>query len=102
MRSRTAIIFAVVGIGAFVALELGKRNESVQTPNTPSQVGAAEYAEVQARVEAELTLPIDPAAKQRAIDAELNRAVKRAIEVEVNRAIERALSDAKGYGSNGH
>lgn len=38
------------------------------------------------------------AIKERAIDAELNRAVKRTIEVEVNRAIERALSDAsEGY-----
>ena len=37
---------------------------------------------------------IDPAAKQRAIDAELNRAIKRTIDVEVNTAIGRALSDA--------
>jgi hypothetical protein len=42
----------------------------------------------------EPTLLTDPAAKQRALDAELNRATKRAIDVELNRAIRRALSYA--------
>jgi hypothetical protein len=45
-------------------------------------------------VEAEPTLPTDPAAKQRAIDAELNRAIQRMIHVELDRAIGRAPSDA--------
>jgi hypothetical protein len=34
-------------------------------------------------------------AKQRAIDAELNRDIRRAIDVEVSRAIQGAPSDAK-------
>jgi hypothetical protein len=37
-------------------------------------------------------MPADPAVKQRAIDAELDRAIKRTIDMEVNRAIEGALS----------
>lgn len=56
----------------------------MQTSGTSSLVRVAQYADPQAEVEAEPTLP----------DAELNRAVKRAIDVELNRAIQRALSDA--------
>jgi hypothetical protein len=94
VRTRTALPIAVVGIGGFVAIEIGRRNEPVQTPGTSSPVQVSQYADPQAEVKAEPTLPTDPAAKQRAIDAELNRAIKRAIDVEQNRAIARALSDA--------
>jgi hypothetical protein len=82
-----------VGIGAFVAIGLSMRNEPVQTPDTSSPVQVAQYAKPQAGVKAEPTRQTDPAAKQRAINAELNRAIKQAIDNEVNRAIGRALSD---------
>ena len=84
----------MVGTGVFVAAEIGKRNGPLQTPGTSFPLRVAQYADPQAEVKAEPTLPTEPAAKQRAIDAELNRAIKRAIDVEVNRAIKRALSDA--------
>lgn len=44
-----------------------------------------QYAAPKAEVKAEPTLPTDPAAKQRAIDEELDRAIKRPIDVELNR-----------------
>jgi hypothetical protein len=77
-----------------VAAEIGKRNRPVQTPGTSSPNRIARYADPQVDVKAEPALPTDLAATQRAIDAELNRAIKRAIDVELNRAIERALSEA--------
>ena len=76
-----------------MAAEIGKRNRPVQTSGTSSPVGVAQYSD-QAEVKAEPTLPTDPAAKQRAVDTELNRAIKQAVDVELNRAIARALSDA--------
>jgi hypothetical protein len=94
VKTRTALVIAVVGIGIFVAAEIGKRNGPVQNPGTSSPVRVVQYADPKVKVKAEPTLPTDPAAKQRVIDAELNRAVKRAIDVEQNRAIARALSDA--------
>ncbi|MGA8656600.1 MAG: hypothetical protein WB586_10675 [Chthoniobacterales bacterium] len=77
-----------------MAAEIGKRNRPVHTPGTSSPIRVARYAGPQVEVKAEPALPPDPAATQRAIDAELNRAIKRAIDVELNRAIERALSEA--------
>ena len=94
MKKRTAILLVVViGIGAFVAVEIGKRNRPVQTRSASSPMPVAQDADFRAKVEAEST-PVDPAAKQRAIDAELNRAIKRTIEMEPNRAIGGAPSDA--------
>ncbi|MGA8654794.1 MAG: hypothetical protein WB586_01480 [Chthoniobacterales bacterium] len=92
MKTRTAFLVVILGIGIFVAAEIGKRDRPGQTPGTPIRV--ARYADAQVDVKAESALPTDPTAKQRAIDAELNRAIKRAIDVELNRAIERALSEA--------
>jgi len=93
VKKRTAILLVVViGIGAFVAVEIGKRNRPVQTRSTSSPMPVAQDADSWAKAEAEST-PVDPAAKQRAIDAELNRAIKRTIDVELNRASSRPLSD---------
>jgi hypothetical protein len=50
--------------------------------------------EPKSEVNPEPMVSADPAATQRAIDGELNRAMKRALDVEVNRTIRRALSDA--------
>ena len=93
MKKRTAtLLVVIIGIGAFVVVEIGKRNTPVQTRSTSSPMPVAQDADSWAKAEAEST-PVDPAAKQRAIDAELNRAIKRTIDVELNRAISRPLSD---------
>ena len=65
-----------------------------QAPGTSSPGQVGQHGDSQVKVEAEPT-PADPAAKQRAIDAELNRDIRRAIDVEVSRAIQGAPSDAK-------
>jgi hypothetical protein len=79
VKTRTALLIAVVGIGAFAAVEIVRRNGPAQIPSASSPVRVAEYADPQAEVKAEPTLPTDPAAKQRTIDAELNRVTKRAL-----------------------
>ena len=81
MKTRTALLLVVLGIGTFVVAEIRKRHAPVQTPATSSPARVAHYADPQVKVEAEPT-PDDPVAKQRAIDAELNRAIKRVIDVE--------------------
>jgi hypothetical protein len=81
VKTRTALLLVVVGIGAFVVAEIRKHQAPFQTPATSSQARVAHYANPQVKVEAEPT-PADPVAKQRAIDAELNRAIKRVIDVE--------------------
>ena len=78
-KTRTALLIAIVVTGTFVAAEIGKRNGPVQTPGTSSLARVAQYADPRAEAKAEPTLPTDPAAKQRAIDAELNRAIERAL-----------------------
>ena len=62
----------------------GRRNRQVLQALLLS-VRVAQYGDSQSEVKAELTLPIDPAATQRAIDAE------------VDKAIEGARSEAKEY-----
>jgi len=94
VKTRTAVLIAVVGIGAFVAIGINRRNAPTQAPGTSSPGRVGERGDSQVKVEAEPT-PADPAAKQRAIDAELNRDIRRAIDVEVSRAIQGAPSDAK-------
>jgi hypothetical protein len=79
-----------------VAAEIGNRSAPTQT-SSAAATQVVQYADPKAEVKAEPTLPSDPAAKQRAMDAELDRATKRAIDVELNRAIMRAFSDAKEY-----
>jgi hypothetical protein len=94
VKKRTAtLLVVVIGLGAFVAVEIGKRNSPLQTRSTSSPMPVAQDADSWATAEAEST-PVDPAAKQRAIDAELNRAIKRTIEMEPNRAIGGVPSDA--------
>jgi len=81
VKTRTALLVVVVGIGTLVVAEMRKRHVPVQTPGTSSPARVAHYADSQVKVEPEPTLA-DPVAKQRAIDAELNRAIKRMIDVE--------------------
>jgi len=81
VKKRTALLLVVVCIGTFVVAEIRKRHAPVQTPATSSPARVAHYADSQVKVEAEPT-PVDPVAKQRAIDAELNRAIKRIIDAE--------------------
>jgi hypothetical protein len=81
VKARTALLLIVVGIGTFVVAEIRKRHAAVQTPATSSPARIAHYADSQVKVEAEPT-PVDPVAKQKARDAELNRAIKRMIDVE--------------------
>ena len=81
VKTRTALLLVVLGIGTFVVTEIRKRHAPVQTPATSSPARVAQYADSQVKVEAEPT-PADPVAKQRAIDAELSRAIKRVIDVE--------------------
>jgi hypothetical protein len=95
------ILIAVVGIGSFVAIGINRRNALTQAPGTSSPVRVGQHGGPQVKVEAE-PMPADPAAKQRAMDAELNRDIKRAINVEANRAMEHAPSGAKGYDRNDH
>jgi len=101
VKIRNAVLVAVVGIGAFVAIGINRRNAPTQAPGTSSPARVGQHGGPQVKVEAEPT-PVDPAAKQRAIDAELNRDIKRAINVEMNRAKEHTLSGAKGYDRNDH
>ena len=95
------ILIAVVGIGSIVAIGINRHNGPTQAPGTSSPAQVGQHGGPQVKVEAEPT-PVDPAAKQRAIDAELNRDIKRAINVEMNRAKEHTLSGAKGYDRNDH
>jgi hypothetical protein len=85
MKIRTVVLIAVVGIGAIVAIGINRRNAATQDPDTSSPARVGQHRDPQVKVEAEPT-PADPAAKQRAIDAEMNRDIRRAIDVEVNRA----------------
>ena len=81
VKTRTALLLVVVSIGTFVVAEIRKRHVPVQTAATSSPARVAHYADSQVKVEAEPT-PADPVAKQRAIDAELNRAIRRMIDLE--------------------
>lgn len=91
MKTRTALLVAVIGVCAFLITEIGKRNLPLQT----SGIAVTHLVKhVDGVNKPEPTLVADPAAKQKAIDEELARAVKRTQEVELNRAIQRALSDA--------
>jgi hypothetical protein len=95
VKTRTALLLAVVASSAFVATEIWLRKAPTQTPSTSSPIHVAQNVDPGVEVKEEPVLPTDPAAKQRAIDVELNRAIKRELDIEVNRAIERALSDAQ-------
>jgi len=81
VKTRAALLVVIVGIGTFVVAEIRKRHAPVQTPATSSPAQVAHYANSQVKVGAKPT-PADPVAKQRAIDAELNRAIKRMIDAE--------------------
>jgi hypothetical protein len=61
VKTRTALLLVVVGIGTFVAAEIRKRHVPVQTPATSSSARAAYYAHSQVKVVAEPTPP-DPVA----------------------------------------
>lgn len=90
MKTRTALLVAAIGVFTFLAIEMDKHNRPTQTSSTAA-TDVARYAD--GVNEPEPMLVADPAAKQRVIDAELDRAIKRTQDVELNRAIQRALSD---------
>jgi hypothetical protein len=80
VKTRTALLIAIVGIGTFVAAEIGKRKGPVQTRGISSPVRVAHYADRRAETKAKPALPTDPGIKQRATDAEMNRAIEQVIE----------------------
>ena len=88
VKVRIVGLIALAGACALTAIQIGQRNAPVQ-----ASTRVARYADPKTKIETEPMLLIDPAATQRAIDAELRRDIKRAIDVEVNRTIGRALSD---------
>jgi hypothetical protein len=85
VKTRTPLLIAFVGTGAFVTAEIDRCGEPTQT-SSAAAIQVVQYADPQAGVKAEPTLPNDPVAKQRAVDAELDKAIRRAIDIEVNRA----------------